>query len=380
MNFNFSRTIHFHYLLLFVALIATSSLIGQNPYKFQMEKLEAIDTISDRETISRYRKDALQGNGNFFLYSGSIQKHSGRFLFLRRGSAFTVFLLPIDAPGLGAWDVADNRKYMWIQTSQSGGSHHITWHTADLHIIDLKNPALFSFMTNYHSESSQGYGADQDSEMMEETCWLSIVFERNTFSVSSFEDYRGANYEEGSACSEDITDGVYEIRGNEVRKIKAYSKEKLRYTPMRWAGELCTGMTMNEVETLYPNAELKATQENTTCGDGDQNFQLFLNGEAVYQIGMMEGRIRRLGVLSPLVEVDGVHLGMTISELYLRFPEARLFIDDLSGWEVLSVPHLDVLLEFNTDKDNRVGIYPSMDDFATGVARPDARADFLRVG
>lgn len=137
--------------------------------------------------------------------------------------------------------------------------------------------------------------------------------------------------------------------------------------PIQFAGGVAKGMVVRDIIDVYSPydaaLELKQVPRFTYGDDSDEmGYEVWFEEKLRYFLIVPDlyadvKRITGLVVVSPEIEVDGLHTGMEIGEILKRYPNAKLNIDLINDWEYLYIKEPGLRLTFKTGETNRIAEY-----------------------
>jgi hypothetical protein len=379
-------------LWMFLIFIFGSKLgTGQIGFNESLEPLFAVDTICDLKAV-----EALRAKSEF---------HSHNCIFIRRSSENpdeTGKLLLLDTncwieyemPGL-FWmnQFAEplgftKDKQFFLASCQYGNfTRGQEVKNEDLFIVDIRNRTFTSF-TQYYYDFQWTF---DDSTGQEIDHWnvynANIIIEGNRVMVIS-------NTFENFEVKDDVSrisgeDGVYEIKDGVLHKTHYYNRTLRSMTPIRYAGKIAHGMTLKEVQSIYPNGYLLEVPRNKYGDDQSDEvtgFEIWDNNELLYFVDT-QGEVDKEFItdifIIKQIDFGKIRYNSTIKSILRIYPKCELKIDLISDWEYMYISELGATLCFKTNEGNRIGKYKfdevSRDMVYVSLLRKDAVVDFIRL-
>jgi len=364
------------YIVLFFSLFAQA----QNRYVYEFEKMHVVSK-TDAE-VEKLREDeaTLVKDANLFytdncLTNGIISSAIG----YRKGKHWTVYETPFGGNGranVGFTGYSDNREYAFFEMRYAAGSNSHEVESTEFYIIDLVNGSCTGFSKDQQLHTWEYPVGDTDDIITEDFSSVNtqIIVNGNmftvmevTFSTSAEEktEYEEEAYRQYG--NYDANSGIYQIQGQKLVKTFYYDADSLRMMPVLYAGTMAAGMVLRDIPDVYGqysnNVELKEVPRYTYGDDSDElGYELWFEEKLQYFLTVADKkdgvkRITGLTVISPEIEVGGLHTGLGIGEILKRYPNAKLNIDLINDWEYLYIKELSLRLEFKTSETNRIAQY-----------------------
>ena len=163
----------------------------------------------------------------------------------------------------------------------------------------------------------------------------------------------------------DAASGIYEIQEQKLIKTHYYDIYAKKMKPIIYAGNLGVGMVVRDIYDIYNygTIELRETPQWVYGYDSEElGYELWVSEKLLYFLIIPDfysdiRRIEYLTVISPDIFIKGLHTGMTVEDILQQYPKAVLNIDDLNDWEYIYIPELKIILEFQSEKHNRIAQY-----------------------
>jgi hypothetical protein len=257
----------------------------------------------------------------------------------------------------------------------------------ELFIVDIRNHAFISFVQYYYD--FQWTFDDSTGEQID--YWnvynANILIEGNRVIVTSnsFENFDIKDYEVRVRGE----DGMYEIKDGILHKTHYYNRTLRSLVPIRYAGKIAHGMTLKEVQSIYPNGYLLEVPRNKYGDDQSDEvsgFEIWDNNELLYFVDTEgEGDKELITDIFIVKQIDFGKIGpnSTIKNILKLYPKCELKIDLISDWEYMYIAELEAILYFKTNEGNRVGKYKfdevSRDLMFESLLRKDAVVDLIHL-
>lgn len=362
------------FLLLLVSQFSASK--GQEKYSYDFEKLEVVDTIYIKSHIDTLLPESKFVSNNFFINEDQPQIT----LIKKSNSYWLVYLLPFESGTNSFYSIigeSEDRKYFFVKTQSNNISRGTENIDKAFYIIDVINNSYTS-LENY--TFSHGWEFGEKGELVRDDHSIKnseIVVNKNNFIVlnSCFDHF------ELVEC--DNLGGEYELQNQKLKKIKSYDRKTMQLKPIQYVGDIAIGMTFEDIRLLYSNVRFEEVPNKYgTCADDDVNgFKIWNENNELMMLVIMNGempsRIKYIVVTSSKYNFNNINTNLTIEEAFKAYPKANFRLDALTEWEHLFIQELNIELVFETQENNRIGIYKN-EEFLK-LKRKKAKIDFIRA-
>ena len=125
------------------------------------------------------------------------------------------------------------------------------------------------------------------------------------------------------------------------------------------------GMTVSELKAIYKDATFISQKAHKYGYDGGYpGYDIIQNDEYLFHISkdFSSDTILFTILLSPRYKYNGIHVGMTATQLLRKYQKAEPFINVYNGLETISLDSGAVIATFNTTDKARMANY----DFSEG--------------
>ena len=354
---------------------------AQERYTYAFEKLNTIDTIYKQTLIDSLKSTSEYIKNNFFVIDWST-KDNGDFKALIKSHQGIAIIYELPFP-TGLANVSNiisgssNNAYIYATIESRSGSRGSEHTDQELYIIDVINTSYTSIEAYSFSHSWEMNDKDEllrDDYNIRNT--EIIINEKNVIVLNTC-------FENSQKVQCENLGGEYELNDQKVRKIKTYDKETMQLKPIQYTGDVAIGMTLEDIKLIYPNVRFEeVSNKYGTCADDDTTgFEVWNEDSELMMFVIMNGkipnRIRSIVVTSPKFNFKNINLGLTVVEVFKLYPKANFRLDSLTDWEHLFIEDLNIELVFQTQDNNRIGIYKN-DDFVK-LKRKNARIDYIRA-
>ncbi|MEO5775709.1 MAG: hypothetical protein ABIQ27_02320 [Flavobacterium sp.] len=362
--------------LLFSFLIS----FGQEQYFYKFEKIEAIDTIHQKDTINSVLNSERLYKGRFLI---SYYKNSRipSFYIKEKNYLLCLDLGFSDETNYNIIDQSENGQYIYINED---GNHSVTqsgFENKYLHIIDIKNMTYISLQ--YYSSVTHWEPRTDDPgafNIITEHTVNSSKIRLNKNGLTVADDFYTIN-DSAKVDYDVIRAGEYEFDKHQLKKTKFYDTESMRLKPIKYIGNIAIGMTLEDLLLVYPNADFQE-KENlyTTCAnEAGTGFEVWDDNELLgfvnHNIG--ENKITDFKAISPKFNFGKINTNTNAREILKLYPKSNVRLDSLTEWEHIFIKELNIELVFKTNENNRIGNYKN--EKFINLKNGKAKADFIQV-
>ncbi len=338
-------------------------------FTYEMIPLEVLDTIFDKAAIEKLRKEQLHYLSPDYFTVGVYKKSGGLCLIAREGNHWLAISLPADN-SMENKKLQYNGTYIFYETFFTHASRGISGSYGNFNLIDPTRKTCVEVPVTVNMET---YDTDSEDAIGHETsCDSKVILQNNELHIVSF----------SSGHSDCIQSGVYKIEDRVLKKVKHLDESRFAMVDVRWAGEIATYMSLDEVKAAYGYATVEpVTDSYSNCAAGEVVAQQITWGNDTLAVVLLNADdlqlVRTIIVLSDKIPFGKVHTGLTAKELFQLYPKAKLHADLLSDDEYVYLEDLQIKVVFKTTEANRVGKYD--DEEYMGLKRPEAVIDYIEV-
>lgn len=153
-------------------------------------------------------------------------------------------------------------------------------------------------------------------------------------------------------------------------------------TPCSQDGMVCIGMDLETLKSKYPNAAFNSVAMYSYGYDSDETgIEIILNGDVYFFVNVnIKNKITGISFVSPTFEFNGISTETTIGDIFNKYPESILYIDLISDWEYIYIKEEAILLNFQTNESNRIGIYgDDIEDGTKNIKRKNAKINLISL-
>jgi hypothetical protein len=380
----------------FIILLFTSlACFGQQPYFYNFEKLEATDTIPERQ-VNVLKLESQFNYSDYFFVKRNIegsQQANVPCLVKKQGDVWVSYTLASDFGETEFTGRTSNADYFLLKSYYShvaqGAGTVSENQTRTLIIVDVKQLACIRLES--HSKDFFTQLGENGSELTD------IDEVHSTFVLDGLLLIILNNCRDNDKIKECADPGgVYQFEAGGLRKIQAYNPATLAYTTIHYVTDIAPGMTLQQISESYPYAEIFKTDNLLgTCADAETGYGMRINGkvagfllarpfaetvqEEPEEAGLNLSALKayRLVFFSPQFAIGGISTETTAAEILKRYPDANVRLDSLTEWEHMYIKELGAEAVFKTDESNRVAKYRN--EQFTKLKNKQARPDFISV-
>jgi hypothetical protein len=365
--------------------------VGQMGFNEPLELLTPLDTICDLKSVEALReKSDFQSRNCIFIRRDDENPEETNKLMLLDTNCWIVYEMP-DLPWLNQFaeplEFTSDKQFFLASAQYGNFTRGQEVKNEELFIIDIRNHAFTSFV-QYDCDFQWTF---DDSTGQETDHWnvynANVLIEGNKVIVTS---NSFGNFE----VKDDVSrvsgeDGIYEIKDGVLHKTHYYNRTLRSMNPIRYAGKIAQGMTMKEVQFIYPNGYLLEVPRNKFGEDQSDEvtgFEIWDNSELLYFVGTHGESDKEF--ITDIFIVKQIDFGKiryysTIKDILRLYPKCELRIDLISDWEYIYIAELGATLHFKTSERTRVGKYKfdevSRDMIFESLLRKDALVDFIHL-
>lgn len=353
---------------------------GQEKFVYQFEKIEAIDTIQKKEILNDLLSNAKLFDNKFFIsYYGNDRIPT--FFKKEKDFCLSLNLGFSDETNYNIVGLSENQQFIYINGEGDHATGQTNYGYKYLYIVNLKNNTYLEIQ--YYSSIVFWEPNENDpSESIitkENTVNSSkIVLNKNGFTVTnnifSITNDEKIDYDV-------IQSGEYVLDEFKLKKTKYYDAELMKFTPIKYIGDIAIGMTLEDLKLIYPYISL-IEKENIyqTCSDENAlGFEIWDGTELIVYVdnNITDNKIKNLKVISPRFNFDKLNTNTTASEILKYFPKSNVRLDLLTDWEHIYIKELNIELVFKTNEANRIGKYEN-ENFVK-LKNGETKVDFIQV-
>ncbi len=376
----------------FLFLIFGSKVVlGQIGFNEPLEQLFAIDTIYDLKAVESYReKSEFHSPNCIFIRRSDENPEETNKLLLSDTNCWIEYVMPglfwmnHFAEPLG---FTKDKQFFLASAKYGNFTRGQEVKNEDLLIVDIRNRSFTSFVQYYYDFQ----WTFDDSTGQQIDYWnvynANIVIEGNRIIVTSntFENSDIRDYKERVSGE----DGMYEIKDGVLHKTHYYNRTLRSLVPIRYAVKIANGMTLKDVQSIYPNGYLLEVPRNKYGDDQSDEvtgFEIWDNSELLYFVDTQgEGDKEIITDILIVKQIDygKIRPNSTIKNILKLYPKSELKIDLISDWEYVYIQELGATLHFKTSDGNRIGKYKfdpqSRYMVFDSLLRKDAFVDFIHL-
>ncbi|MEO6670557.1 MAG: hypothetical protein ABIN36_13825 [Ferruginibacter sp.] len=352
------------HIILMILLFGKS---GQAQFSYQFEKIKLLDTIFDHDMIKKLRSGTAQYLSPDYFTVLRYKSWSGLMLMAKEKNYWLALSLPDDNDQ--DLRLQYNGSYFFYETHFTHGSRGVVGSYSNFNIIDPVNKESISLLSMLNLET---YDTDSANSIPVKTsCRSKIIFENNESTVLSFGD-----------IDECLTGGTYKIADHKLKLVKYYDEAHHRMADVRWAGDIATWMTLDELKRKYSDAGMvKTTDLYSSCAEDERTAYAIVGDKDTIAVVLVdiatETHVQKIIVFSQDILFGNISTALTARQILTLFPKATLDTDLLTEDEYIDLDDLKIRIVFRTTNQNRVGKYK--DEKFTGLRRPSAKIDFIEV-
>ncbi len=386
----------------FIVLICLTTVLAQDRYINEFEKLPSVTSIKDLGDISKWKLDATEIFDANLFYTTNYLSDNVRTsaLFYRRGKDWTIYETPFGGDRMfpDFLGYSEDGQYAFFQIeSVSHIARGIETDYSYFCIIDLFYGTFTDLETYYyqhHWSNSEDENTTSNSFFMSKS---QIIIEGRKLTVleSDFsvgEDYLDKNELDIKFGLYDSQSGIFEIQDQKLIKTHYYDSAVKQMKPIVYGGKLAVGMVLRDIPDIYNTSyglELKEVPRFAYGFDSEEiGYELWVSGNPLYFLIAPNRhseirRIEHLVLISPELTVHGLHPGMTVEAILKEHPNANLNIDLISDWEYIYLKEFDIRLIFKTDSSKRIAEYTlnekTGDFIPTKILNKTRKVDFIKI-
>ncbi|MBK8416848.1 MAG: hypothetical protein IPL22_21470 [Bacteroidetes bacterium] len=126
-----------------------------------------------------------------------------------------------------------------------------------------------------------------------------------------------------------IQSGAYKIEDRLLKKVKHFDESRYAMVDVRWAGEIATYMSLDEVKAAYGYATVEpVTDSYSNCAAGEMVAHLITWGNDTLAVVLLNAEdvqlVQNIIVLSDKIPFGKVHKGLTAKELFQLYPKRKI--------------------------------------------------------
>ncbi len=356
--------------IIYLFLIVSVQLYAQIDRIMELYPLELIDRITENNCKDFGQEiDSLQNPNYFFL--SNYQEEEGLYFVKKEGSEWLVFDFQLNlnyGPNTLIKNIKiENDRFIRIETLRfSSGT--CPGQYGMMTLLDVKSCSTIKFC-NY--QQMECY--DQDGDISSRTaCTVEFLIDNEFIKIQN------KSKEVDLDC---VESSEYRIEQDRFVKSKYYSRSSKRLYNVNCIDKICTGMLFADIKKVYENASIKQSALYEYGYDSDKpGSEIWIEDEIHFFVIQSDGIVAGLSVISSLYSFNGINTISTVSSIFEKYPEAKLYVDLISNWEYIYLKKEDIRLVFKTDRDNRIGVYDSdPEDAANGIKRKDVKIDLIQI-
>lgn len=367
-------------IVILILLHAFFTAFSQEKYVYEFEKIETVDTIQKKEVLDDLLSNVKLFDDKFFIsYYGNDRIPS--FYKKEKDLCLSLNLDFSDETNYNIIGLSQNQQFIYINGEGDHSTGQTNYGYKYLYIVNLKNNTFLQIQ--YYSSivfwepnenDPSGFNIAKENTVNSSK----IVLNKNGFTVIS--DIFSISNDE-KIDYDVIQSGEYELDEFRLKKTKYYNKELMKFEPIKYAGNIAIGMTLEDLKLIYPYVSF-IEKENIyqTCADeNDLGFEVWDGTELIGYVDnqITDNKIKNLKVISPRFNFDKLNTNTTAVEILKYFPKSNVRLDSLTDWEHIYVIELDIELIFKTNDTNRIGKYKN-ENFVK-LKNEKAKVDFIQV-
>jgi hypothetical protein len=353
---------------------------GQQKYIYQFEKIEVLDTIQKKEILNDLLSNVELFDNNFFIsYYGNdripafYKKEKEYYLSLNLGFS--------DKTNYNIIGLSENKQFIYINGEGEHSTGQTNYEYKILYIVNLKNNTYleiqyYSSMVFWKPDENDPSGFNVTKENTVNSS--KIVLTENGFTVVS-DIFSITNNEK--IDYDIIQSGEYELDEFKLKKTKYYDAELFKFEPIKYAGNVAIGMTLEDLKLIYPYVSF-IEKENiySTCAEENIiGFEVWDGNELLGYVSnnITENKIKNFIAISSTLYFGKLNVNSTAKQVLKYYPKSNVRLDLLTDWEHIYVKELNIELIFKTNETNRIGKYKS-EEFVK-LKNGELKVDYIQV-
>jgi hypothetical protein len=353
---------------------------SQEKFVYQFEKIEAIDTIQKKEILNDLLSNAKLFDNKFFI-SYYDNDRFPTFFKKEKNFCLSLNLGFSDETSYNIVGLSENQQFIYINGEGDHSTGQTNYGYKYLYIVNLKNNTYLEIQ--YYSSIVFWEPNENDpSESIitkENTVNSSkIVLNKNGFTVTnnifSITNDEKIDYDV-------IQSGEYELDEFKLKKTKYYNVELMKFEPIKYAGNIAIGMTLEDLKLIYPYVSF-IEKENVykTCAEENiTGFEVWDSNELLGYVSnnITENKIKNFIVISSTFNFGKLNVNSTAKQILEYYPKSNVRLDLLTDWEHIYVKEFNIELIFKTNETNRIGKYKN-EEFVK-LRNGELKVDFIQV-
>ncbi len=369
-----------HFALLFFII---NFLVGysQEKYSYEFEKIIATDTISAQDQIADIVSGAELYDGKFLI--SYYENDRIPLLYKKEKDILISYNLDFaDETNYELIKQSANKQYLFITGKGSHSARQTEFGYKTFYTIDVQNNKFVNFqyyssMTFWAPNEEDPAGFTVTQEFTVTNSQLLII--EDIITVLS---YFVSLTNEATRDNDVIKSGEYIIEESQIKKVKYYDENSMTFRPIRYAGKMAIGMTLDDVKLIYTDVDF-VEKENSyrTCADeNQQGFEIYDGTELLAFVPneLSENKILNLIILSPKINFGKISTNSTAQQILKTYPKSNVRLDSLSDWEHIYIAELNIELVFKTNENNRIAAYKK--EVFSKLKNGSAKSDFIVIG
>jgi hypothetical protein len=131
-------------------------------------------------------------------------------------------------------------------------------------------------------------------------------------------------------------------------------------------GEIKLGMKISSIQNTLSKFSMKELEAYDFGFDGGGKAMMYVYNEepifALVPAYETDSIIAIIGLHKNLIFDSEVHVGMTVKEILKYYPNSKVELNLMTGWEEIYDEKNDFVLVFKTDENNQIGKYEVIDE------------------
>ena len=367
-------------IFILILLHSFTSSFSQEKYVYHFEKMEAVDTIYNKDIKDDVLNDAEMFDNKYFIsYYG--KERIPAFYIKEKDFCVTLNLDFSEQTNYKIIGLSENKQFIYINAEGDHTARQTQFGFKYFYIVNLENYTFlqiqyYSSIVFWEPDENDPNGFNVTKEHKVNSS--KIAFNQNGFTVMN-EIFDINN--ENKIDYDVIQSGEYELDVSKLRKTKFYDTNLMKFQPITYIGDIAIGMTLEDIILIYPNISFIEKENNyKTCADKSSfGFEIWDGNEVLGFVAnnIQDNKIKSLIVRSPRFYFGKINTNTTASEVLKYYPKSNIRLDLLTDWEHIYIKELHVELVFKTNETNRIGLYKN--DTFKKFKNPNAKVDFIQV-
>lgn len=353
---------------------------GQEKFVHQFEKIEAIDTIQKKEILNDLLSNVKLFDNKFFI---SYYDNDRIPTFYKKEKDFCLSLnLDFsDETNYNIVGISENKQFIYINGEGNHSARQTEFGFKYLYIVNLKNNTFMQiqyFSSVVYWEPNENDPNEFNITKENTVNSSKIVITENGFTVVS-DIFSITNNEK--IDYDVIQSGEYELDEFKLKKTKYYDAELMKFEPLKYAGNIAIGMTLEDLKLIYPYVSF-IEKENVykTCAEENiTGFEVWDGNELLGYVSnnITENKIKNFIAISSTFNFGKLNVNSTAKQVLKYYPKSNVRLDLLTDWEHIYIKELNIELIFKTNETNRIGKYKN-EEFVK-LKNGGLKVDFIQV-